>query len=409
MNVFRTLPTATRRNLLVLLLTGLLFWSSLAALLPTLSLYIKHIGATNHQVGIVMGSFAIGLLLFRPWVGRLADERGRRVVLLIGLAAAAIAPLGYLVTQSIPLLMVIRAFHGLSIAAFATAYSALVVDLSPVQNRGEIIGYLSLANPIGMAIGPALGGYVLEWAGYTPLFLLATGLGVAGIGCAVWVVAPVTEFLDEQGRKPFWSVITSPRLRVPTLLLLLIGLAFGTLSTFVPLYIQESRVDLNVGLFYTAAAISSFSARLFSGRASDRYGRGRFITLGLLIYALAMLTLWTATQREVFLLAGALEGLGIGIFIPTLIALVADRSEASERGRVFSLCMAGFDLGIAIAGPALGFYADWVGYRGLFGLASGLAFLALLIFIIQSSKDVSHSVRFALGGGKDWYALPQQQ
>ena len=130
MKVFHTLDAELRRNLLVLFTAGLLFWSSIASLLPTLPLYIEDIGATSQQIGIVMGSFAIGMLIFRPWCSNLADRRGRKIVLLIGMSAAAIAPLGYIFATSIMPLMVLRAFHGISIAAFGTAYIALVGDLA---------------------------------------------------------------------------------------------------------------------------------------------------------------------------------------------------------------------------------------------------------------------------------------
>ncbi|MBW4469119.1 MAG: MFS transporter [Stenomitos rutilans HA7619-LM2] len=409
MKIFSIFEPATRQNLLLLFAVGLLFWASLATLLPTLPLYIRDIGGATYQIGIVMGAFAVGLLLFRPWVGHLADHRGRRLVLLIGLTAAAIAPIGYLLTQSIPLLIAVRAFHGLSIAAFTTAYSTLTVDLSPPANRGEVIGYMSLVNPIGVAIGPAIGGFLQAWAGYTPLFLLSAGLGIVGLvsGLGLRTPTPAMEPTTEADRTSFWQLVFSPRLRTPALALLLVGLAFGVLSTFVPLFIQEAGVSLNAGLFYTAAALASFSVRLLTGRASDRYGRGRFITLGLLLYALTMLLLWSAQSASAFLLAGLLEGSGIGIFLPLMIALLADRSEAHERGRVFSLCVAGFDLGIAIAGPALGFLAESIGYRGVFGLASALAFLSVIIFVTQCSKTLSHSLQFALGNGRDWYAFPR--
>lgn len=414
MTVFSTLEPALKRRLLVLFTAGLLFWASLASLLPTLPLYVKQVGATNHEVGIVMGAFAIGLLLFRPWLGRIADRHSRQIVLLIGLAVAAIAPVGYLFIHSIPLLMALRAFHGLSIAAFTTAYSALVVDLSPPQNRGELIGYMSLVNPVGMAIGPALGGFMHAWAGYTPLFLLSSGLGVVGLICGLQVSArsnsasaKSTHHSDRDVAvdEPFWQVIASPRLRIPTLLMLMIGSAFGVLSTFLPLFIQETGVNLNAGLFYTAAAIASFSVRLLTGRASDRYGRGPFITVSLMLYTLSMLMLWIANTPAVFLASGVVEGAGAGMFIPIVVALIADRCHPHERGRVFGLCMAGFDLGIAIAGPTFGFFTDQIGYRGLFGLAGILAFLALLTFVSRSSKDLPHSIRFALGRGPDLYAL----
>ncbi|HEY9806653.1 MAG TPA: MFS transporter [Candidatus Obscuribacterales bacterium] len=173
MKVFTDLPPQPRRNLLVLFTTGLLFWCSLASLLPTLPLYVQEIGGTSQQIGIVMGAFAIGLLLSRAWLGNLADNRSRKIVLLIGMAVVAIAPLGYLFTHSIPWMIAIRAFHGVSIAAFGVAYSALAVDLAPPENRGELVGYMSLVNPIGVAIGPAIGGLLQASTGHNLLFLVS--------------------------------------------------------------------------------------------------------------------------------------------------------------------------------------------------------------------------------------------
>jgi len=391
----------------VLFTAGLLFWSSLASLLPTLPLYIEDVGATKQQIGLVMGCFAIGLLLFRSLLGRLADQHSRKIVLLIGMSAVAIAPLGYIMVQSIPLLMVIRAFHGISIAAFTTGYSALVADIAPVRNRGEVIGYMSLVNPIGLALGPALGGYLQAWAGYTPLFLLSAGLGILGLCCTAQVLNPQVS-IDQQVKtldNQFWRLLSSPRVRVPAIVLLLVGLTFGTMSTFVPLFIKSVGVELNAGLFYTAAAIASFSVRLIAGRASDRYGRGLFITISLIFYTVAMLFLWTANSASMFLLAATLEGIGAGILIPMVAAILVDRAMPQERGRIFGVCMVGFDLGIAIAGPVLGLLAEQVGYRNMFGFAAGLTFLAIIIFLTQSSKDLPHSLRFALGRGRDVYAL----
>jgi MFS family permease len=406
LKLLTTLSPQIRHNLLILFAAGLLFWSGLASLLPTLPLYVRDVGGDSQDIGIVMGAFAIGLLCSRSWLANLADSRGRKIVLFIGMAAVAIAPLGYAMTESLPLLIGIRAFHGLSIAAFALAYSALVVDFSPPQHRGELIGYMSLVNPIGMALGPALGGYLQEWLGYVPTFLMAAGLGGVGLLCTAQVQEPAERQLQKDSvDRTFWRLLINPRVRIPALVLLLIGLAFGTLSTFVPLFIQEVGVELNVGLFYTAAAVSSFSIRLIAGRASDRFGRGVFITISLVLYSLSMVVLWRAISAPLFLVAGAIEGAGAGILIPMMAALMADRAHPHERGKIFGICMVGFDLGIAIAGPALGAIAVQLGYRSIFGIAAGLAFLGLLVFLMFSSKDLSHSIRYALGRGRDVYAV----
>ncbi len=410
LKVFSQLPY--RRSLLTLFVAGLLFWSSIAALLPTLPLYIQSVGGNSQQIGVVMGSFAIGLLLFRPMLGRMADDRSRKLVLLIGVAVVAIAPLGYLFITSIPLLMVLRAFHGISVAAFTTGFSALVADLSPPNQRGELIGYMSLVNPLGVAIGPALGGFIQAGYGYPPLFIISFTLGVVGLFCATQITEvkgePKDSHLSPQQQPSFWGLLLTDRLRIPFVVMLMIGLVFGIISTFIPLFIQESKIDLNPGLFYSAAAVSSFSVRLITGRASDRYGRGLFITGSLVCYVVAMIVLGFADSPNSVLVAAAIEGAGAGTLIPMMVALMADRSLAKERGQVFSLCIGGFDIGIALAGPILGAFADLLGYRTLFAIAAGLAVAALIVFLTLSSKDLRHSFKFAIGRERDLYALSEQ-
>ena len=420
MKIFSTLEPQARKNLFFLFVAGLLFWASLACLLPTLPLYVEDVGGTKQQIGVVIGAFAIGLLLFRPWLGKLSDSRSRKLVLLIGYVVVAIAPLGYLFAKSIPLLMLIRVFHGISIAAYTTGSSALIVDLSPVEKRGEVIGYMSLTNPIGMAIGPAMGTFLQARMGYMPLFLFSFVVGLLGLFVAFQVQeprlihpsagklsmdAPTNASLVKPDDDQFWQLLGSPRLRIPTLVMLLTGLVFGALATFVALYIREAKIDFDAGWFYTAAALSSFCSRFFTGQASDRYGRGLFITTSLVFYSLSMLLLSQAQSPVSFLLAGFLEGVASGTLIPSMIALISDRSQAHERGRVFSLCLGGLDMGIAIAGPVLGTFAQQIGYQGIFALTCGIALLALLIFMTQNSKDLRHSLRFATGRDRDIYAL----
>ncbi|MDZ8139659.1 MAG: MFS transporter [Nostoc sp. DedQUE04] len=407
MKVFNTFNAELRHNLLILFTAGLLFWSSISSLLPTLPLYIDDVGASKQEIGLVMGSFAIGLLLSRPMLGRLADERDRKIVLLIGTIVAAIAPFGYLATRSIGLLILVRIFHGVSVAAFTTGYSALVTDLAPSQTRGEIIGYMTLATPIGLAIGPALGGYLEATNGYGILFLLSAELAfVALLGILQVTNPPVQTQEQTQGEdRKFWQILVSPRVRVPTIVMLLVGLSLGAVHTFVSLFLKSTEVDFNGGLFFTAAAISSFSIRIFAGKASDRLGRGLFITFGIFCYVLALILLWQAYSPIVFLLAAIAEGAGGGTLFSMMVTMMADRSLPQERGKIFAICIAGLDLGIAIAAPLLGIIAELVGYRDMFGYGAAITSLALILFLTHSSKNLSNSLRFALGLAPDAYAL----
>lgn len=409
MKLFWTLASRDRWNLIVLVVTGICFWIGFGSQLPMLPLYIRDLGATEQQLGFIMGAFALGILSSRTWLGIIADQYSRKIVLQIGLAVATISPLLYLGFKPLHILYTIRLFHGISLAAFTTAYTATVIDLSPLNSRGELISLMSLVNPIGLMIGPVIGGFLQTRAGYLPVFLFASGIGVAGVLSASTInhIPPTTNRAVGKNRKyqPFWKQMNAPRLKVPIIVMLLIGLTFGAFTSFVPLLIQATGAELNPGLIYSTAAIANFSARLMISKASDRLGRGRLISISLCCYILTMIALYLANTTAEFLLAGIFLGCGSGSLIPMISTLMADRSQSHERARVLSYCISGFDIGIALAGPSLGSVAKLTGIRSIFGLASILGSLAFIVFATSNSKNLNHSLAFAFSNGQDIYAL----
>jgi MFS family permease len=407
MKTLNQLEPQQRRSLLVLFITGLLFWTSIAILLPTLPAYLDEIGINQQQIGLIIGAFAIGLLATRPSLGKLADTSGRKSVLLIGTVVVAIAPLGYLLLTSTPLLMLIRAFHGVSIAAFTTAYSALVVDLAPSKQRGEIIGLMSLTNPLGVALGPAIGGYLQISGKYHEIFWISIFCGAISCLTAMQLREVRIELDRDLDRSvatiSIFKILTTQALGIPALVLLLVGFPFGAIHTFVPLYIKASNFGFNPGLFYTIAAIASFSARSVIGSRSDRYGRGIFIAGSLCCYTAGVACLATASNEMSFVFAALLEGLGTGTLLPMIVALISDRSLPQQRGQVLSTCTAGLDLGIAIAAPVFGMVANGLGYPGIFTIGTGMSASAIVVFLIWGNRSLRHSIGFCLGRDRDVY------
>ena len=412
MNRLSDLKPTIKRNLIFLFAAGLLFWTGITILLPTLPAYVQDVGGTTQQVGLVMGSFAIGLLCSRTWLGKTADRRSRKIVILIGTFVAGTAPIGYIFTQAIIGLAAIRAFHGISIAAFTIGYSALVVDFAPKEHRGKLIGYMNLAVPMGMGIGPALGGLLQTHTSYQVLFAFSASCGYG----AFLLSSQLQEFVSQKVKshnqelneptRNFKQLMANSALVIPGIVLFLIGLVFGSLVAFLPLYVRELGLTSSiVGLFYTTVAIASFTIRISMGKVSDSYGRGILITCSLFCYILSMFLLSQADSSRTLLLAGVAEGAGAGILIPTMLALVSDRSYSNERGKVYALCMGGFDVGIALAGPVLGFLQGYLSYSGVFRIAAILATVALVIFVTNCSKNLTQSFGFATGRKPDGYAL----
>ena len=118
-----------------------------------------------------------------------------------------------------------------------------------------------------------------------------------------------------------------------------------------------------------------------------------------------MILIWQANSALALLIGAFFEGIASGIIIPMISTMMTDRALPHERGQIFGVSLMGFDVGLAIAGPFIGYIAEQIGYRSMFAFAICLTLLAILIFITQSSKNISQSFRFALGRGKDGYAL----
>ena len=253
--------------------------------------------------------------------------------------------------------------------------------------------------------------YFPEGTGYETLFAVSAVCGALAFVLSSQIKATALPDSDSKTNRDrisrsFQQFTQDRALVVPTIVLLLIGLVFGTLVAFLPLFIKDLGLKFNIGLFYTVVAITSFSVRIFVGKASDRYGRGLFISGALVCYVVSMVLLTFADTPIMFIQAAMAEGAGAGVLIPLTLALVSDRSHANERGKVFAFCMGGFDVGIALGGPTFGLLSDILGgYRGIFAFAAVLAIASLIIFMTQGGKDAENSFNFALGKAPDIYAL----
>jgi MFS family permease len=272
---------------------------------------------------------------------------------------------------------------------------------------------MSLVNPLGLAVGPAIGGLTYQNLGYQFLFISASVLAFAGLLLTLQI-GTKQEVSDRPTnaqtviKEKFWQTFLNPRVRVPSTILLLVGLSFGTISSFMPILMQQKNIGMNAGFFYIAAAMSGFIIRFPVGRLSDEWGRGLFISLGIAFYGWSVAIIYFASHDYDFLLSGIAEGLGSGIVIPAVVALLADRTVPQERGYVFGLTWIGFDVGIALGGPIMGKMIAFVGITNIFAIATGLCVFGLVIFATQSNQTMSESFKFAIGKARDRYAIGQK-
>ncbi len=126
-------------------------------ILPSLLADVTHAQSVAPYVGIMVALYAVMQFVFAPVLGSLSDRLGRRPVLLISLAGAAINYLFLAFAPSLWMLLVGRAIAGLTSANVSVA-TAYVTDISTQDRRARRFGLLNAMFGVGFIIGPVLGG-----------------------------------------------------------------------------------------------------------------------------------------------------------------------------------------------------------------------------------------------------------
>ncbi len=375
-------------------ITRVIFFICLAALLPTLPTYLNDIGGNNSQIGIVMSAFAVGVLSFRPLVGKQVDNVGRKGVLIFGVIIFIISPIFYIYIHSITILLFVRVFHGLGLAAFGTASITLITDAAPADKRTEAISYTSMVNTIAFALGPLTGSYIGDKMGYNFLFIFVSGLAVVCLIFSLFLKETKTHTEAEE-KINYFEVIKHRRILISTSLVILIGLVHGGIMFYIPIFLKEN-VAMNVGFFFTIYGTAAFLIRLVLSPISKTLGRGLVLVLSLCLLIAGILFLSTSSVIVLIIVASILYGIGFGSSQPTLTTLVADNTTEKTRGKIFSFYYGGFDLGISLSGIILGTVAEIYGIRNMFFVCAVLAGCALIIFTTLMEAPVLKSAKCAL-------------
>jgi len=318
-------------------------------------------------VGIVVGAYTVSALVCRPFVGRLADRRGRRLTVVGGALLVSLAGVLYLVPAGVAGLIGTRLILGVGEGAMVVAGSAWVVDLAPVERRGQVIGLFGLGIWGGLAIGPPLGVALLATGGYAAVWIFAA-LGPL-IGALVATRVPDLHV-------PAASDVRLPLLPraavAPGVSIFFASVGFAALAGFVVLHLAERGSGAGSAVFITFAA-SVVGTRLMFGSAPDRLGPGRTAVAAGLLETVGLLLIASAGSWPLAALGALIMGAGFAVLYPALALIVMDRTDDRARGASLGAFSAFFDLGVGIGAPAAGAIAAVAGYPAAFYMAAACA------------------------------------
>jgi MFS family permease len=377
LNEVRERINARRRPRLVtpvfLLIMGATFayFVSVGALIPTLPRFVTEVlGGGDVAVGLAIGSFALSAVFLRPLVGRMGDRRGRRILVVAGAGAVAVAVFGLTVVNSLPVLLALRLLSGAGEAAFYVGAASVINDLAPDERRGEALSYFSLALYGGLAVGPVLGETVLHASGF-PLTWVVSGLSAL---VAALFGLPVPDTRPEPGEEGSSGRLVHPAALLPGIVMASSVWGLAGFNTFVPLYALQLGLGGSRAVFVVYSVIV-LGIRSFGATIPDRLGPARCARYALITSAvgLAIVAVW---GREPGLFVGTgVFAVGQALAFPALMTIAVSRAASSERAAVVGTFTAFFDFAFGFGSFSLGVVAEAFDYQGSFAVA-GLVALA---------------------------------
>src|SRR5687767_4505162 len=177
--------------------------------LPTLS---RDLGAGVSGLQWIVDGYVLAFASLLLTGGILGDRYGRKRMFLTGLAVFTLASLLSGLSQTTGQLIAARALQGVGAALLMPGTLSILTVTFPAHERAKAIGIWAGVSGIALALGPTLGGWLVENVGWESIFFLNIPIGIAGFVIATRVVKESTA---EEVR----------RLDVP-------GLALGTAALF---------------------------------------------------------------------------------------------------------------------------------------------------------------------------------
>lgn len=375
----------------VLILISLSDCMSLQALSNVTPLYVEAMGGTATVSGILATVFSIAGGVGRLAGGYLSDAKGRRNIMMLGLALLAIGAVLPAIMYRIPLLVFARALQGAGFAITATAAGSAVADILPKEKMGEGIGYYALGQSMASALGPAFGIWLASGGNFRMVFSVLASIAVAGF---------MLSFFCRYERNPRYQRHKADALKnqeadeniirkifekraIPAgLMNLTMGMGFAAYLHFLALYGKSIHFD-NIGTFFTISAIVMLLCRLCLSKYIDRINPVLAIIVAMGAGFISFLLVAFCTTPIFFYVAGVLYGFCFGIMMPLCNALAVKDTSPNKRGAATATCYIGADLGMGIGGTVCGLIIDSLGFKMLFCINSCWMIVTAVIGIIS--------------------------
>jgi MFS family permease len=336
--------------------------------------------------------------------GIIADRLGPLRVFTAGLWLSTLVFAAYWLVPSYAATLACRVAQGVGGGLIYGTASALVTQSLPRERHGRGLGVMSLGLGVGVAVGPVLGGLLVDGFGWRAVFLYR-----APVAAALGVVASLSlrHAPSAGGGGPLRRLVPADLARLtvlrPAALAFLATFAQFSVWLLIPFYLVSARgIGASLGgVLFTLSPVGTALAAPLAGWAADRLGTRWPIAIGLAVEALGLVIISRLAPDTALaaVIAGLLlVGLGVGIFqvsnLTEMMAAFPRAQQGAAGGLAFLGRALGSAAGVQVTAALFEARAATAGFMGAFQSAFlGAALVAGFALLIALGPAIVHSRR----------------
>jgi multidrug resistance protein len=356
---------------------------------PILPKYATTLGASQTEIGLLFGSYAVVMFIATPIFGALSDRIGRRGPMLWGLLGLAAATLMFAFAEDFWMLVAARSLQGLAAAVTWTAGLAILADLYPSEERGKAMGLALSGQAAGILLGPSVGGWLYQLGGYQLSFLLAAALALIDGIFRLFLLRDLPENKSSNFLSPF-GLLRNRRLLLISGVIILGAAVPSVLEPTLPLHLQEKfKAEPGyIGMLFAIPTLAYGLATPMIGKLSSKIGYNKALLLGLVMESISLPLVALPNSMWVQAASLALLGISMGMVLAPCLPELADISEKSglsSYGITFAIYNTAYSIGMMLGPITSSILTDSIGLR-LSYLTVGCVVLLYMFFMLLTTR-----------------------
>jgi MFS family permease len=379
------------RQFWVLFFGQLVSSSGTSLVWPFMTIYVHdRLGVPLTTVGFVLAANSVAGLVSQLAAGPAIDRLGRKIPMVVSLAMSATMLAAMGLADSLISFVALIALSGFFGAVFTPALNAMVADIIDSGRRVEAYGLIRIVANLGIAIGPAVGGFIATRSYLISFLAAALCQAVYFFVTLIFVkeTKPETaanETESRVGNGGYGHVLRHYSFLLFCVSFTLMGVAYAQMMTIFPVYIKD-LFNVPENQFGIIMATNAAMVVLFQWpitRALERYPLGPVLAAGATFTALGVGSVAFFNSFPTFLLSMVIVTVGELIFAPSSTAFVANVAPEAMRGRYMGVYGLTWGLSFGLGPVVGGLINDNLGpvyvwhIMLLVALVSAVAFLSL--------------------------------